>query len=224
MKLNSSVNLYFYTYSTARVITLMFDTTADSPPYSASRIPRHFNFPSPTVPSQDARHSVLSYFNYTMDSNLVKLVDTKASMKVAHTNCSLPQKTDNCSFVQFEALLNLADRTICKCDNTRISVGNKCSRSDPAKEGSVGPAVLEHGDSGGVSVFAVTPTYTRYTQKVDLTSLCYTLQHVANLIWIVVEDAMQKTSLVSDLLQRCKVSTALYGAWRRELGQLSNLG
>ena len=58
----------------------------------------------------------------------------------------------------------------------------------------------------GVSIFAVTPTYKRVTQKVDLTSLCYTVENIPNFIWIVVEDSDNKSSLVSSLLARCKVS------------------
>ena len=58
----------------------------------------------------------------------------------------------------------------------------------------------------GVSIFAITPTYDRLTQKVDLTSLCYTVESVPNFIWIVVEDSDNKSFLVSSLLTRCKVS------------------
>ena len=58
----------------------------------------------------------------------------------------------------------------------------------------------------GVSIFAITPTYDRLTQKADLTSLCYTVESVPNFIWIVVEDSDNKSSLVSSLLSRCKVS------------------
>ena len=147
--------------------------------------------------SQETRHSVLSYFNYTLDSDLLKLVDTDSPMNVLHTNCSLPQKMDNCSYTQFEALLNLADRTVCRCDNSKLSVGNWCKAHTRSLSGSKVTA--------GVTVFAVTPTYSRYTQKVDLTSLCHTLQHVPDLVWIVVEDSVRKTSLVADLLQRCEV-------------------
>ena len=60
--------------------------------------------------------------------------------------------------------------------------------------------------SVGVSIFAITPTYARVTQKVDLTSLCYTVQYISNFIWIVVEDSDKSTSLVSSVLTHCKVS------------------
>lgn len=123
-------------------------------------------------------------------------------MKIVHTNCSLPHKSDNCSFTQFEALLNLADRTVCKCEDSRISIGNRCKLHSKVEASDSAQPVSREDD---VTVFAVTPTYTRHTQKVDLTSLCYTIQQVPNLIWIVVEDSVRKTSLVADLLGRCKV-------------------
>ena len=55
------------------------------------------------------------------------------------------------------------------------------------------------------TIFFITPTYARITQKVDLISLCQTLMHVPSLLWIVVEDSDVKTPLVTNLLQRCPV-------------------
>ena len=55
------------------------------------------------------------------------------------------------------------------------------------------------------TIFFITPTYARITQKVDLTSLCQTLMHVPSLLWIVVEDSDVKTPLVTNLLHRCPV-------------------
>lgn len=165
-----------------------------------------FEMPHSVTPSLDYDNhdmNLLSYFNHSISPKLASLVDNKSSMRIIHTNCSLPQKSDNCSFVQFEALLDVADRTVCKCEEPRISVGNKCRRK-PAESAHLSPTP-EGMTSGGVSVFAVTPTYTRHTQKVDLTSLCYTIQQVPNLIWIVIEDSATKTTTVANLLQRCKV-------------------
>lgn len=137
-------------------------------------------------------------------------------MNVIKTSCALPSKPGNCSYLQFEALLNIYDKTVCKCKDAKLSVGNRCNSKVEGKE-NLGPpsnserveaGVKPHDGSHGndVTLFAVTPTYTRYTQKVDLTSLCYTLEKVSNVIWIVVEDAVAKTSLVANLLNRCKVS------------------
>lgn len=52
-------------------------------------------------------------------------------------------------------------------------------------------------------IFAITPTYKRMTQKVDLTSLCQTIQLVQNIVWIVIEDGYLKSDTVSDVLSRC---------------------
>ncbi len=49
-------------------------------------------------------------------------------------------------------------------------------------------------------IYMITPTYSRWTQKADLTRLCYTLMQVPNLHWIVVEDSEKKTELVHKLL------------------------
>ncbi len=57
------------------------------------------------------------------------------------------------------------------------------------------------------TIIAITPTYNRLTQKVDLVSLCQTLMHVPNLLWIVIEDATNKSSLVHRILLRCSVKS-----------------
>jgi galactosylgalactosylxylosylprotein 3-beta-glucuronosyltransferase 3 len=57
------------------------------------------------------------------------------------------------------------------------------------------------------TIFGITPTYRRNTQKVDLTSLCQTLMLVPRVVWIVVEDATEKSDLVKKFLQRCKVES-----------------
>ena len=56
------------------------------------------------------------------------------------------------------------------------------------------------------TVYCITPTYARPTQKADLTRLCQTLQHVWNFHWIVIEDSEHKTDLVSRFLERCGVT------------------
>ena len=62
-------------------------------------------------------------------------------------------------------------------------------------------------------IYMITPTYQRWTQKADLTRLCYTLMHVPNLHWIVVEDAENKSLLVKSLLSQknsCKVRSSTH--------------
>lgn len=56
-------------------------------------------------------------------------------------------------------------------------------------------------------IFAITPTYKRWTQKADLTRLCQTLMHVNNLRWIVIEDSTEKTTLVENFLSSCTVNS-----------------
>lgn len=60
-------------------------------------------------------------------------------------------------------------------------------------------------NSSQTTIFVITPTYQRVTQKLELTSLCHTFSLVDNIIWILVEDSKYKTDLVLDLLLECAV-------------------
>jgi galactosylgalactosylxylosylprotein 3-beta-glucuronosyltransferase 3 len=60
------------------------------------------------------------------------------------------------------------------------------------------------------TIYAITPTYARSTQRVDLTSLCHTLMHVPQITWIVVEDSINKTQPVMNLLAKCKSVTSVH--------------
>ncbi|XP_067038370.1 galactosylgalactosylxylosylprotein 3-beta-glucuronosyltransferase 3-like isoform X1 [Acropora muricata] len=55
------------------------------------------------------------------------------------------------------------------------------------------------------TIFFITPTYKRLTQKADLTRLSQTLLHVPKLHWILVEDSHEKTNLVQRFLAGCGV-------------------
>ena len=118
--------------------------------------------------------------------------------------------------MQFEALVNLYDKTVCKCAESRVTVRNKCpdnklsdvghKQTDQTISTPKEFAGAYDPDYDDVTIFAITPTYSRLTQKVDLTSLCYNVQNVPNFIWIVVEDSKTKTNVVAKLLERCPVS------------------
>ena len=56
------------------------------------------------------------------------------------------------------------------------------------------------------TIYFITPTYKRLTQKADLTRLSQTLLHVPKLQWILVEDSVQKTDLVTRFLENCGLS------------------
>ena len=57
------------------------------------------------------------------------------------------------------------------------------------------------------TIFIITPTYHRNTQKIDLNSMCHTLTLVPQVVWIIIEDAPRPTNLVTQLLKRCRVKT-----------------
>lgn len=50
-------------------------------------------------------------------------------------------------------------------------------------------------------IYAITPTFARPVQKAELTRLAQTFLHVPNFHWILVEDAPQKTPLVTRFLE-----------------------
>ncbi|XP_055012351.1 galactosylgalactosylxylosylprotein 3-beta-glucuronosyltransferase 3 isoform X2 [Boleophthalmus pectinirostris] len=56
------------------------------------------------------------------------------------------------------------------------------------------------------TIYVITPTYARLVQKAELTRLSQSLLHVPALHWILVEDAAQKTTLVSNLLRNSGLS------------------
>eukprot|EP00123_Amoebidium_parasiticum_P009198 comp19322_c0_seq3/m.22210 comp19322_c0_seq3/g.22210 ORF comp19322_c0_seq3/g.22210 comp19322_c0_seq3/m.22210 type:complete len:344 (-) comp19322_c0_seq3:632-1663(-) len=55
------------------------------------------------------------------------------------------------------------------------------------------------------TIYFITPTYKRHSQKADLTRLSHTLAHVARLHWIVIEDAKSCSSDVTAILERSGV-------------------
>ncbi|XP_067637459.1 galactosylgalactosylxylosylprotein 3-beta-glucuronosyltransferase I [Eurosta solidaginis] len=51
-------------------------------------------------------------------------------------------------------------------------------------------------------IYAITPTYTRPSQKAELTRLSHVFMLMPNMHWIIVEDANATTTLIRNLLQR----------------------
>ncbi|XP_075232879.1 glucuronyltransferase I [Lycorma delicatula] len=70
-------------------------------------------------------------------------------------------------------------------------------------------------------IYAITPTYARPVQKAELTRLAQTFMLVPNIHWIVVEDAEEKSRLVSNLLASCHLNYTHLSAmtppdWKRK--------
>lgn len=55
-------------------------------------------------------------------------------------------------------------------------------------------------------LYIITPTYRRPEQIAELTRLAHTLMLVPNLHWLIIEDATEKTPLVTSLLKRTGLS------------------
>jgi hypothetical protein len=51
-------------------------------------------------------------------------------------------------------------------------------------------------------LYIITPTYRRPEQLAELTRLSHTLMLVKNIFWVVIEDAVRKTQLVTELLEK----------------------
>lgn len=63
-------------------------------------------------------------------------------------------------------------------------------------------------------LYIITPTYRRPEQIPELTRLGYTLKHMPNLYWLVIEDAIVPTPQVTRQLQRIGVPFEhLVGEW-----------
>lgn len=54
-------------------------------------------------------------------------------------------------------------------------------------------------------LYIITPTYRRPEQIAEITRLGYTLKHIPNLFWLVIEDATVPTALVTRQLKRIGV-------------------
>ncbi len=68
------------------------------------------------------------------------------------------------------------------------------------------PSAQDHRDLP--TIYIITPTYKRWTQKADLVRMCMTLMHVPSVHWIIVEDSDHQTRLVNRLLsglESCKI-------------------
>ncbi|XP_046545167.1 galactosylgalactosylxylosylprotein 3-beta-glucuronosyltransferase 1-like [Haliotis rubra] len=55
-------------------------------------------------------------------------------------------------------------------------------------------------------IYTITPTYARIEQKAELTRLSQTFLHLSNFHWILVEDSVNKTRLVTNLLRSSGLS------------------
>lgn len=52
------------------------------------------------------------------------------------------------------------------------------------------------------TLYIITPTYRRPEQLAELTRMGQTLMHVRNLVWLVIEDAITPTYLVTEFLDK----------------------
>ncbi|CDW59011.1 galactosylgalactosylxylosylprotein [Trichuris trichiura] len=128
-----------------------------------------------------------------------------------------------CTRTGFDVMLNL--EYLLFPDMLRLYLYRlECTKSQRAYGSGlrkVGSRLQSSGDSMP-TIYVVTPTYQRYTQKADLTRLSYTLMHVPNILWIVVEDAPTTSALVTNVLLRSGVEHVLLAAQTPKRYKLKN--
>ena len=61
-------------------------------------------------------------------------------------------------------------------------------------------------------LYVITPTYSRPSQRAELTRVSQALSGVENVVWIVVEDSQDKTLRVTEFLS--KVTELRSGRWK----------
>lgn len=52
------------------------------------------------------------------------------------------------------------------------------------------------------TIYIVTPTYRRPQMIAELTRLSYAFMHLENIVWLVIEDEIDKSSVVDQILKR----------------------
>ena len=133
------------------------------------------------------------YHNWTPKDKLDLTGEPHFSEDSLQANCIIKSQPNGCEVAVINSDTNFS-LSACK-RNAKLHIVEEFSQLGATISVNEQPKVI----------FAITPTYIRDTQKVDLTSLCQTIMHVQTILWIVVEDSEKKTILVSDLLGRCKV-------------------
>ncbi|CAI8034523.1 Galactosylgalactosylxylosylprotein 3-beta-glucuronosyltransferase 2 [Geodia barretti] len=101
-----------------------------------------------------------------------------------------------------------SDCTPCDCKDPEITkivyeVAHEEYPAQQQEQSLVGNKTSD--DAHMKTIFIITPTYHRSTQKIDLNSMCHTLMSVPKVVWIIIEDSSKPTGLVTRLIQRCKV-------------------
>nr|XP_004653115.1 galactosylgalactosylxylosylprotein 3-beta-glucuronosyltransferase 2 [Jaculus jaculus] len=82
----------------------------------------------------------------------------------------------------------------------RVQLRRGNPRRDPEKRNA--SRTQPHPEPPLPTIYAITPTYSRPVQKAELTRLANTFRQVAQLHWILVEDAAARSELVSRFLAR----------------------
>lgn len=149
------------------------------------------------------------FLSFSVDNAITKLCPHTRDIELRER--LLLDDLDISATISCTSKLSNSSVNLYKCNSGNIlglkEVRNPISCLDPEI---VDPLLLSN-DSVDLSalktVLAITPTYKRATQKLDLVSLCHTIMHVPNFLWIVIEDSKEKTNLVMNVLRRCEVNS-----------------
>lgn len=128
-----------------------------------------------------------------------EVLETKDEVSVSseESDAPLTSLTLNCSIVNLKG--EIPSEPVVVDKQKLVTCGKQNSTNSSNKNAS--------SDSHLTTIIAITPTYKRLTQKLDLVSLCQTIMHIRGLLWLVIEDSKSKSSLVQRVLSRCSVNS-----------------
>lgn len=142
---------------------------------------------------------VLDYLKVqsSLNSEVVRTKD-EVSVSSEESDAPLTSLALNCSIVNLKG--ELPSEPVVVDKEKLVACGKQNSTNSSNRNASSDSHLL-------TTIIAITPTYRRLTQKLDLVSLCQTIMHIRGLLWLVIEDSKLKSSLVQRVLSRCSVNS-----------------
>ena len=166
-----------------------------------------------TLLSQDADYKSRELASLHEDNNNIANLNHRYSQDIEASEITrapvISTRIISAESSELPSIDNMSDCAPCQCNNT-VTVFVSSNENNPSNHDhspSYSNQRINSSDPNLKTIFVITPTYRRSTQKIDLTMMCNTLMHVPQIVWIIIEDAPKPTSLVTQLLSRCHIKT-----------------